>query len=304
MTKKPAASRRTKASPSTLAESPRPGGEAARLVPYNRAIDLLRANIPDVTLQELAAWVWLSPHDGGLAAFDSAGARAFFSQGEEGARDFHGPLAAMWFEVGALLAFRPRERFITGAQLVERWAVYPNIDARAHIRAKVLEGQPLVACHPTQPETQWDHPGDARLPSEDEALFALSHVEEIERSQLGTRPEAEGDGPALHISPTSKMGRPKPRAGRGPGHLDDFIGQAVQRAGTQKPIKVWASLIEIAKEFEWPFKGCNADGHILYLPLETNSSGDGDEATTEPNVLKFEAFKKRLSGHLQRERQK
>jgi hypothetical protein len=80
----------------------------------------------DLTRKEekLAAWIWLGPQDGGIAAYVNANELdppprfRFGDMGES--QDYVSPLMACWFRAEEVSQFAPTERYITGSTLIER----------------------------------------------------------------------------------------------------------------------------------------------------------------------------------------
>lgn len=176
---------------------------SARFIPYPRALKQLadRLNaLPD----ELAAWVWMGPDNGGLAAYLNANElepppRFYYDYlGEGQSFDYLGPLMGCWFRADKIAGFEPTDRFISGKALIERWGKHPGIQPEAFIRAKIAESR-LLDTHPIFGGTQGAYPEDTSLPPIENGLFVLSHVEEIEASDFG----ADRDG-----TPDTSVTRP------------------------------------------------------------------------------------------------
>lgn len=156
------------------------------------------------TADEIAAWVFMGPKHGGLAAYTNANELdsppRFYFDTFMGV-DYIAPLMACWFKVADIAGFTPADRYISGRILIERWAKIPEIRPEAYIAAKVAESR-LAGIHPIFGGTQADFPGDPSLPPMDAGLFVLAHVEEIEALDFGI---TKGKG---GISPDPGSGNP------------------------------------------------------------------------------------------------
>lgn len=157
-------------------------------LPFPKAYHLLSKRMT-ATTEEIAAWVFLGPENHGISAYLNAGESApptRFRYSYDGVNsDYIGPLMACWFRADQLAAFQPRCRYITCPALIERWSKkieIPNFDVHAFIRAKIAESR-LNDIHPLTNLTQWC--ADENFPPKKEALFELTHIEEIERHDFG-----------------------------------------------------------------------------------------------------------------------
>lgn len=156
----------------------------ARYVAYPKAIKLLADRLGGVTSEELAAWVWVGPNDGGLAAYLNANEldrppRFHYGSCNPGEFDYLSPLMACWFNEDDIARFMPTDRYITGKTLIERWSQQLGIHAEAFIRAKIAESR-LLDAHPICGGTQGTCPDDATWPPLASGLFLLSQVGMIE----------------------------------------------------------------------------------------------------------------------------
>ena len=163
----------------TLSADPAP---ATRYVAYPKAMHQLTAHL-GATPAELAAWVWLGPKDGGLAAYINANEldpppRFCFATGSD-SQDYIAPLMACWFNLEDIDKFVPTDRYITGAALIERWSQQPGLQAVAFIQAKIAESQ-LLDIHPIYGGTQGTFSEHANWPPLESGLFLLAHVVQIE----------------------------------------------------------------------------------------------------------------------------
>lgn len=154
-------------------------------VAYPKAMRLLSQRLK-ATPEELAAWVFLGPELSGIAAYTNANelspprrfnyALSILSS----SADYIEPLMACWFNTDDIANFQPEERYITGRELIERWSVHSDIKPRAFILAKIRESR-LMDIHPIHGVTEAS--GLSTQPLET-GLFALSEIEEIERSDF------------------------------------------------------------------------------------------------------------------------
>lgn len=154
-------------------------------VPYVLALRALQERL-DATAEELAAWIFMGPQHGGLAAYSSANELApapRFWFDESMGKDYLGPMAACWFREQDIESFEPADRFVTGAALLTRWAEPLGAAAAGFIQAKIQESR-LIDLHPTFGGTRADTADDS-LPALEEGLFVLAHVAAIESAEFG-----------------------------------------------------------------------------------------------------------------------
>jgi hypothetical protein len=132
--------------------------------------------------EELAAWIFIGPDKGGIAAYRNANElnqypRFFFDcfMGE----DYLSPLMACCFRQDDIDRFDPADRYMTGAALIERWSCQPGLRPEAFILAKIAESR-LLDIHPTLGGTQGTHGDKTSFPPLSSGLFAMSQIEQIE----------------------------------------------------------------------------------------------------------------------------
>ena len=138
------------------------------------------------TKEELAAWVFLGPEQGGLAAFLDAyqitPPRQFFYPYCAGCEDYLWPLSLWWFRQNDIEQFVPADRYITGASLIERWSTLKSSHPEDYIIARVRESR-LVDMHPTFGGTRATFndplPGLSYPPVES-GLFSIKQIEALE----------------------------------------------------------------------------------------------------------------------------
>ena len=153
----------------------------ATYVSFPRAFRLLQERL-GATSCEIAAWVFMGPGDGGIAAYTDAQElddppRFYFDYIAE--PDYHRALACCWFKLDDLGRFAPVDRWIAGDELLARWADLGQI-AESFIESKI-RGSQLHDLHPIFGATRWTESGD--YPSRQEALFTLAEVKAIEKEE-------------------------------------------------------------------------------------------------------------------------
>jgi hypothetical protein len=151
------------------------------------AIPIVRKLLADrlgAAFEEMAAWVWLGPKIGGLAAYVNVNElepppRFYFDyyMGD----NYLDPLMACWFKEEDIVNFAPKDRFITGMALIDRWRERLGNQTEAFIRAKITESR-LQDMHPIKGGTQWSF--GRGYPPKKTALFELSRVKEIEETDF------------------------------------------------------------------------------------------------------------------------
>ena len=167
---------------------------ATRYVAYPKAMHQLKARL-DATPEELAAWIWLGPKDGGIAAYMNANEldpppRFFYASGSD-SHDYVTPLMACWFKVADVDQFVPADRYIVGSALIERWGKRPGLHAVAFIQAKIAESR-LLDIHPIYGDTRGTFSEHSDLPPLESGLFRLAHVVQIEAEDFEVALETTG----------------------------------------------------------------------------------------------------------------
>lgn len=150
-------------------------------IAFPKAVKILADRLR-ATPEELAAWIFMGPETGGIAAYRNANElnsppRFYFDafMGE----DYLSPLMACWFRQDDVDSFDPADRYITGAALIERWGKYPSIQSVAFIRAKIAESR-LSDIHPIYGGTQGTFPDELSYPPVTIGLFAVKEIEQVE----------------------------------------------------------------------------------------------------------------------------
>ena len=217
-----------------------PSPSRHRYLAYPRVLQLLVQRF-GASAEELAAWVFEGPQQGGLAAY--VGANELeppprfgfqFHLHADDSHDYVAPLMATWFRAEDLDRFAPRTRYITGQALIERWATIPGVRAEAFVMAKIRESR-LSDMHPVYGLTRASVPDEDYFPPLSMALFRLDAVEAIEAedfASVGTPPAA--GSVRQDASAASRVGAmPSPTADApGPSTLE---GQQVSAVGPKPP---------------------------------------------------------------------
>lgn len=163
-------------------------------IAYPKALHLLNQRL-GVTPDEMAAWIWLTPEHGGIAAYLNANElspppRFFFSEVSQ-SQDYIGPMMACWFLTCDIEQFVPTERYITGVGLIKRWNMNLGTHALAFIQAKVDESR-LLDIHPIYGGTRGTS-NDVGLPPLETGLFSLAQVEKIEAEDFEQSTNSESE---------------------------------------------------------------------------------------------------------------
>jgi hypothetical protein len=155
---------------------------AARYLAYPKAMHQLAERL-GATPAELAGWIYCGPTDGGIAAYMNANELdpppRFFYATENDDQDYIAPLMACWFREDDIDQFEPADRFITGAELIERWGRRPGLHPVAFILAKIRESR-LIDIHPLFGLTRGTLSEHAGWPPLETGLFQLTDVVLIE----------------------------------------------------------------------------------------------------------------------------
>lgn len=166
---------------------------APKYIAYPKALEILIDRLGGTTPEELAAWVWLEPKNGGLTAY-LGGLTAYLNANElvpppkftydyTMGMDYLSPLMACWFLEDDIANFKHVNRYITGKLLIERWSRQLCNQAEAFILAKIAETR-LMDIHPTFGVTKASNSSDDAFPPLESGLFDLSEIEAIERDDF------------------------------------------------------------------------------------------------------------------------
>jgi len=155
---------------------------SARYMAYPKVMHQLTTRL-GATPEELAAWIWNGPKDGGIAAYLNANEldpppRFLYATGSA-SHDYIAPLMACWFKADDIDQFVPADRYITGGALIKRWGQRPGLHVVAFIQAKIAESR-LLDIHPIYGETRGTYAEHADWPPLESGLFPLSQIEQIE----------------------------------------------------------------------------------------------------------------------------
>lgn len=134
---------------------------------YPKALAILSDQL-GATWEELAAWIFMGPDDGGISAYRNANEldpppRFHYGIGSSNDFDCQAPLMGCWFRADDIATFVPANRYITGAVLIERWRKQPGIQPEPFIRAKIAESR-LSDIHPIYGGTQGTFPDESSYP--------------------------------------------------------------------------------------------------------------------------------------------
>ncbi len=163
----------------SLAAEPAP---SVRYIAYPKAMQQLAHRL-GASPDELAAWIWTGPEDGGIAAYVNANELdsppRFSYSYFVGTSDYIAPLMGCWFKADDVDQFEPTDRYIVGAALMERWIQQPGLNAAAFIHAKIAESR-LLDIHPIYGGTRGTFSENSDWPPLESGLFSLSLVKQIE----------------------------------------------------------------------------------------------------------------------------
>lgn len=204
-------------------------------IPYPRAFPKLQERF-GATPQELAMWIVYGPDDHGLAAYHPRSGSAPRQRLRllcSVQSDYLNTIMRATFLESDIDQFVPKDRFITGQALIERWSNVPGIRALPFIQQNISDGR-LCDFHPTWGHTKGSFPeveerppiwGEKRPPIE-EGLFLLSEIKEIEEVDFGLVNESE---PQSSPAPKST----KPAVDERLCATDDAISKTPQRLPRQ-----------------------------------------------------------------------
>jgi hypothetical protein len=155
-------------------------------IAFPKAMSLLTDGL-GATQEELAIWLFLTPKHGGLTAYtgdNELDQPPKFNFGHYfNTKNYHTILLGCWFKAVDIAKFKPKERYITGVALLERWKNHPNNNPEEFIKLKIQNFQ-LTDLHPTYGLTIASNPGSIGFPPLEDGLFQLSSIEAIEASEL------------------------------------------------------------------------------------------------------------------------
>ena len=173
-------------------------------IAYPKALHQLAQRL-GASPEELAAWIWIGPKHGGIAAYVNANELdsppRFSYSYFVGTSDYIAPLMACWFKANDVEQFDPADRYIVGAALIERWNKRPGLHAEAFIQAKIAESR-LMDIHPIYGGTQGTFSEQSDWPGLVSGLFALAQVEAIEAEDFEAAIETDSLAKADEIAPS------------------------------------------------------------------------------------------------------
>lgn len=170
------------------ADRPHAASAACNFIAYPKAMQSLSERF-GATPDELAIWIFLGPDLGGIAAYLNANElpdppRFYFSYFI--GKDYLAPMMACWFRQDEIDGFEPKDHYITGKQLIERWGKLPNIQAEPFIRAKIAESR-LQDLHPCFGGTRGTFSEQPDFPPLTAGIFALSEIKKIEAEDFDSK---------------------------------------------------------------------------------------------------------------------
>lgn len=188
---------------------------APRYLAYPKAMHQLRERL-GATPEELAAWVFIGPKDGGIAAFVNANELEspprFSYSYFVGKSNYIAPLMGCWFKADDVDQFEPIDRYIVGAALIQRWSNRPGLHPAAFVHAKIAESR-LLDIHPIYGGTQGTFSERPDWPSLESGLFSLAHIMQIEAEdfEASIEPDAlpRADDIAANLQPEITVGSPE-----------------------------------------------------------------------------------------------
>ncbi len=164
---------------------------ATEYIAYPKAMKILREKW-QAKPEELAVWILLGTESGGITAYHDANQLSpppqFGFAYYTGCEDYMSPLMSCWFRQDDIDRFVPNDRYITGAELIDRWSAHPGLQPRAFINAKINESR-LIDLHPTFGGTRGTFDEQENFPPLEAGLFAISHIEQIEAEDLDDAPD-------------------------------------------------------------------------------------------------------------------
>lgn len=172
-----------------------------RYIAYPKALHQLRQRLK-ATPEELAAWIFMGPEKGGIAAYRNANElnsppRFYF--GHFMGEDYLAPMMGCWFLAEDVEHFSPVDRYMTGQALIERWSAQAGIVPKAFIQAKIEESR-LIDLHPIYGGTRGTISEDEAFPPLEAGLFVLAHIEAVEAEDFGCAVEGDQLYPPLGSS--------------------------------------------------------------------------------------------------------
>lgn len=248
---------------------------AVRYVAYPKAMQQLAYRL-GASPEELAAWIWTGPEQGGIAAYVNANeldppprfAYAYFV----GTSDYIAPLMACWFKADEVEQFDPVDRYIVGAALIERWKKRLGVHAAAYINAKIAESR-LLDIHPICGGTRGTFSERTDWPPLESGLFALSDIVEIEAEDFSEVSSTENlDN---YAQPTKRRCESPPtqtsevKANRG-----STVRRDARKLGTQAMYKQWQKAYRTATKARPNMSDLWYSQHIAKMEIAKNRNAE------------------------------
>ncbi len=223
---------------------------AVLYIAYPKAMQQLAQRL-GASPEELAAWIFMGPEDGGIVAYVNANELAspprFNYSYFVGTTDYVAPLMGCWFKQDDVDEFAPTVRYITGEALIKRWDQLPDLHARAFINAKIVESR-LLDIHPICGMTRGTSSDHSNRPTLESGLFSLSDIAQIEAEDfdaaLKTSGAATADGLVPNPQPEEKsaVGSPEWRRQNARAAANALHDKPGGNRDKQKRIReIWAS---------------------------------------------------------------
>lgn len=160
------------------------GNEEETYLALPAALERLKVRL-DTNIEEIAAWVFMGPDEGGLRAFTKPRHRSEVSRfwfEPEMDPDYEALLFNCWFSAAEIDGFKPGERFMAGKRLIVRWEDSLGEKTKDFIVAKVVAGE-LTDLHPVKGATAATDSESNDFPAMETGLFSMGEIEEIEQEQ-------------------------------------------------------------------------------------------------------------------------
>lgn len=152
-----------------------------KLIPFKKAMSILKSRL-GASAEELAAWVFLSPKNGGVSAYYSAERVYRFHFETEMDTDYVVHLFNCGFEQDAIANFTPSERFITGKELLDSFSGELEELTRKYLIARSIDGT-LTDLHPISGGSDNGLKENLGLPPMEDALFSVAQIQQIAKER-------------------------------------------------------------------------------------------------------------------------
>lgn len=159
-------------------ESNIPTAHVSDMATFSRAYESLARKF-GASKEELAVWIFLGPDDGGLRAYKENGGVYRFYFEPEMDNDYVALIHSCVFDERELSLFTPKDRFLTGEELLVSLALELGDSARSFLKSKIDDGS-LVDIHPIKGGTDAGNSDSCDLPRMETGLFSLAQIQEME----------------------------------------------------------------------------------------------------------------------------